>query len=294
MSLNVSISRPESTRLLTVVFSITLALTVFALPRLASAGQPPSGDAIYSQAIAAMRSQPMPPYIRYRLTSEHHGVTIFAYSRKDASHAFLGAYPKLDGSSETRYGVAEYNSLTGAGQIRFQGQKVPFMALPFPYAPEVRALVATGSDAHLRVAGTSTSNSTASFPIVATIRMFYSKNYMIENAGTALVSNTPCYHLKMTARDGDTSAYPLTDIYVDVTSHLIRSVVMRGGERGFFEGGGGFGRFDFKRVGPYWLVYHIHVEADGHFLVLHQSGSSDVTYDHFTFPQQLSGWVGGR
>ena len=123
--------------------------------------------------------------------------------------------------------------------------------------------------------------------MIVTVKAFISTHYQLDNAGVEQIAGKPTYHLKLTAKDGDTSTYPLTDMYVDQATHLVRRVVLGGGQRGFFQGGGGSGTFDFSNVGKYWLVTHISIEIGGHRLLFSKHASLDYMLDNFEFPDSI-------
>jgi len=257
----------------------------------------PAGQSVYSKAVAAMRELQIPRYLRYRVRGEHHGLSL--YFVMSGRHVYLNASPIFDGRDFTGHGTARYDSSDGSGVFTDSAGKDVVGCVPFPLGPEVRAFVRTGS-AESAVADTapspqptpSPSASAAEPPIdvlgkIGSARAFYSKAYDIADAGIETVDDAPAYHLKFTARDGDTTNHPVTDVYVDAKSYLVRSVILGGGQRGLLMGGGGSGRFDFGSFGEYWLVKHVHVEAAGHFLLAHKGGSLDYFFDGYTFPSSL-------
>ncbi len=96
--------------------------------------------------------------------------------------------------------------------------------------------------------------------------------------------DTPVVHVKMRAVNGDTDRYPLTDMFVDAKSNLIRALIFGGGRRGLISGEGGSGRFDFGPVGKYWLLQHVHIEGSGHVLFMEQGGHMDMNVQNYAFP----------
>lgn len=161
-----------------------------------------------------------------------------------------------------------------------------YWQLPHSQSPEVRALVHEGLDVIVTPSPSPTPASPApttsaspdqGIAMIVTVKAFSSTHYRLDNAGIEQIAGKPTYHLKLTAKDGDTSTYPLTDMYVDQATHLVRRVVLGGGQRGFFQAGGGSSTFDFSNVGKYWLVTHISIEIGGHMLLISKHASLDYT-----------------
>ena len=275
---------------------ILVASLLVAMPIAGLAQEQPSGSAVYSQAIAAMRSVSMPRYIVYRVTTVHAGMSL-TFRVKPSTHQFIAAFPSFDGSTLTTSAYVRYDTASAAGML-YQGSKDILAMVPFPVAPEVRALVHEGIDAAPTPApavtacptpGASASPGADSqgIAMIVTVKAFSSTHYNLENVGLEQIGGQPAYHLKMTAIDGDTGTYPLTDIFVDQTTHLVRRVVLGGGQRGFFQGGGGSGTFDFSQIGKYWLVTHLSIEIGGHMLVFSKHASLEYTLDDFQFPDSI-------
>ena len=259
----------------------------------------PSGMTVYSRAIDAMRHTPIPHYITYKLTTVHHGMDLRFNIRNDPSRRFLGAQPIFDAHEFSTIDDVRYDSWTGDGAV-FTLKGTPVLTCAFfPLAPEVRAFVQTGTD--IRVSSSAAPSPSPSpssdheslsspdmFREIAKISVFYSKYYSIVNTGIEQLGDAHVFHLQLTAKDGDTSDHPVTDVLVDTKSYLIRSITFGGGQRGLITGGGGYGRFDFTSVRGYWLVHKIHVEIAGHLFFIHKGGSLDYTFSHFAFPTQMA------
>ena len=261
--------------------------SLLATTSFARADDLPSGQRVYSMALNAMHDTPMAKYASYDLSYVVHGLQLTLFCSQDGSHRFLGSSVSIAPNEKSNTGKVAYDSTTGLGVLTANGRTV-MECVPFPFAPEVRALTHPG-DGTPSPAPIATPASDAPIDVmksIGSVRAFSSKSYSIENAGIEPVDDNPAYHLKMTAVE-DPSTHPLTDVYVDVATHRVRSVVLGGGKRGLFTGGGGFARFDFRSFGGAWLVHSIHIEASGHMLVVHASGTLDYTLDNYTFPATL-------
>ncbi len=247
----------------------------------------PSGSAVYSEALNAMRSQSLPPVIDYRTTVIDRGLTLTIQCAVKPPYQFestsIGMGP--GGAHPPRTWDVHYVTSSGFGHASLESnQSTVQNCTPFPVAPVMRAFAHLAPTAAPTPAPSAPTGPLDMMKSIVTVRAFYSRSYRIKDLGVVALDGHPSYHLQFTARDGNESMHPITDMYVDTTTHLVRAVVLGGGQRGFFEGGGGFGRFTFGRVGPYWLVKNIHAEGSGHFLFLHGGGAIDMTLQHFSFP----------
>jgi len=243
-----------------------------------------SGPQVYSLALNAMRKVPMPRSMTYNLSYVVHNIAISLNCSTDAKHAFLGSTISIAKNERSNTGQVTYASTTGLGVLRVQGR--PFLTCaPFPFAPEIRALVQTGADANaIPPSNVDEDNAPIDLmKVIGSVRTFASNAYRIENAGAEDVRGTPAIHLRLAPVDGNQDAHPITDLYVDTQTYLIRSVVLGGGKRGFFLGGGGSARFDFSPIQNSWLITKISIEASGHLLLMHEAGTLEYTLHDFTF-----------
>lgn len=276
-------------RMLAAAGGALLTVAAFAgAPFSAVADELPSGQHVYSMAINAMHDVAMPKYTTYDLSYVDHGIELTLYCAPDGSHRFLGSGVSMAKNDKSNKGSVFYNSDNALGILTFKG-KVVMECTPFPFAPELRAFRPSAGSSAGPVATVPTAAPTdAPLDMIKSIgsaRAFSSKSYSIENLGIERIAGNSSYHLKMTALD-DQSVHPITDLYVDTASHLVRSVVLGGGKRGFIEGGGGFAQFDLGPVREYWLVRQIHIEASGHMLFMHAGGTLEYTLDNFAFPSK--------
>uniref|UniRef100_E6PJC9 Uncharacterized protein n=1 Tax=mine drainage metagenome TaxID=410659 RepID=E6PJC9_9ZZZZ len=257
----------------------------------------PSGAKVYSMAISAMSHLRLPPIITYDLVLTDHGLGLTVNCNPN-THVFRWAQVALTHAHYTKTFAVHYNSQSGLGTM-FAGQHKFFECVPFPLGPAIRPLLRIGASRGTPIPAPTTSpeevntNSKNAPPLdllktIAVATTFYSKYYHIHNTGVENVGGAPAYHLQLTARDGNESQHPLTDMYVDTSNFLVRSLILGGGQRGFIVGGGGYGRFDFGSIGDYWLVRRIRVEASGHILFIQKHGALTLTFDHFTIPTTQS------
>uniref|UniRef100_E6PD56 Uncharacterized protein n=1 Tax=mine drainage metagenome TaxID=410659 RepID=E6PD56_9ZZZZ len=247
----------------------------------------PSGQAVYSEALNAMRSQSLPATIDYRVTTVDRGLQLTLQCGIKPPYQYASSSVSMSGGGTHPPQTWNVHFVTSSGfghAVLASKRAVTVKCTPFPLAPVMHAFVHLAPKAAATHAPAAPAGPFDMMKAIVTVRAFYSRSYRIANDGIVAISGHPSYHLQFTARDGNESKHPVTDMYVDTATHLVRAVVLGGGQRGFFEGGGGFGRFTFGHVGPYWLVKSIHVEGSGHFLFMHGGGAIDMTLHHFSFP----------
>lgn len=253
----------------------------------AGAATLPSGSAVYSAALNAMRAQALPPRIDYQLSVSNSGMQMTLSCAAKPPYQFESGIIETTGAGARppRMWNVKFVTSSGFGHATLESKKpFTFNCTPYPLGPVMHAFVHFAPTTAAPSASVAPAGPLDLMKAIVTVRAFYSRSYRIANEGIVVFSGHPSYHLQFTARDGNESKHPITDMYVDTATHLVRAVVLGGGQRGFFEGGGGFGRFTFGRVGAYWLVKNIYVEGSGHFLFLHGGGSIDMTLHHFSFP----------
>ena len=264
---------------------ISLCIAVASYGASARADDALSGPQVYSLALSAMRKVTMPRSMTYDLSYVVHNITLSLNCATDGKHAFLGSTVSIAKNERSNTGQVTYDSTSGLGDLSLQGK--PFLTCaPFPFAPEIRALVQTGADANVNPALSSPEAENGPLDlmkVIGSVRTFASTAYRIENVGAEDVGGTPAIHLRLTPLDGNQDAHPVTDLYVDPQTYLIRSVVMGGGKRGFFLGGGGSARFEFSPVLGSWLITKISIEASGHLLLMREAGTLEYTLHDFSF-----------
>ena len=274
-------------RKLSFIRMLACACATSMLSTAVSAATLPSGKSVYSEALNAMRAQKLPPRIDYQIAVTDSGLQLTLSCAAKPPYRFesasMGMSPGAVHPPQTL--DVQFVTSSGFGRALFVAKKpLTLNCTPFPLGPVMHGF------AHLAPASAATpAPAAAAGPLdimkaIVTVRAFYSRSYRIANEGIVAFSGHPSYHLQFTARDGNESKHPITDMYVDTATHLVRAVILGGGQRGFFEGGGGFGRFTFGHVGPYWLVKSIHAEGSGHFLFMHGGGAIDMRFHHFSFP----------
>jgi hypothetical protein len=105
-------------------------------------------------------------------------------------------------------------------------------------------------------------------------------NYTLSLVGVENVSGAPVYHIHLVAQDAGT--HPLTDVYVDQQTYLVRKAVA-----GFTDNSvtnvTGLLTMNFDRVGDAWLLDSGQVDATVHAFFQNVSGSATFAASGVTF-----------
>ncbi|HEX8807164.1 MAG TPA: hypothetical protein VF741_09445 [Candidatus Aquilonibacter sp.] len=97
-------------------------------------------------------------------------------------------------------------------------------------------------------------------------------NYTISFVGVEDVTGTPSYHIHLVATQ-DAGAHPLTDLYVDQQTYLVRRAVAAFTDNSVTNVTGTL-TMNFDRVGKSWLLDSGQVDATVHAFMQHVSGSA--------------------
>lgn len=106
--------------------------------------------------------------------------------------------------------------------------------------------------------------------------------YDVTYDGQTQLDGSLVYHLALRSRS-DREAHPLTDLYVNERTWLVREAVMSFRNEEVIGGDSGTFIFDFGRVGDYWLVTHGRLDAREHYLFRQYTGRSTFVNDGFAF-----------
>jgi hypothetical protein len=109
-------------------------------------------------------------------------------------------------------------------------------------------------------------------------------DYMMTYAGIADVNGAPVYHLRLSAV-GDAASHPLTDVFVDEQSYLVRRAVANFTDNSVTSVTGTV-TLTFDAVGGYWLITSGEVDATVHAYFKTVSGSAMFAASNFVFPTQ--------
>lgn len=273
-------------------YALAFVLGSFATAAFADV-QPPAQDAspltperIYLRSIRAMKDAPEPPFITFRenvvgrnfvlkCTSDgmvvnlHHG---------DVAATYDVWFRTSDGSALSQpVGVASAKPCPSTLLAPVGGA---ISSLGIPQASPSPGTAPT----------TAPADSNFGPPIIAAVHVDAARYYHIDLAGLEQLGGNDVYHLKLTAyRDPDT--HPLTDLYVDRETFLVREA--RGEVSGHYVIASGrlAGVVDFDRVGAYWLVEHEHFDVAANALLVHARMTATIDGSNFATPNELPGIV---
>ncbi|HEX3466567.1 MAG TPA: hypothetical protein VHT05_00545 [Candidatus Elarobacter sp.] len=252
---------------------------LFSLPARAAEPASPSVSAIYTRMALAMRQESPAAALSYRETFVPAGLTIsIAGAKGDDVRPRLVFAPRTQPAvfdvSQRADGVSDVvDRTTGA---RFTGSSL-FWA-PTWWAVHTSGAVAADSASSPTAAGAGLFDSGRS-RVVADALAISDRYYRMELDDTAGDATT--YHLRLTART-DPQAHPLTDLYVDRQTYLLRSAVAAFKNETPVSGFAGTMRLDFGRMQSYWTVVGGTVSARAHVLLRHARGSTDFTLSDVT------------
>jgi len=235
-----------------------------------------TASAVYTRMQVAMREQPHPARLRFSQHLEGHGISI--HIREDR---FGNTNVVLVAEAQTApvtFDVVE-DDLAGTERTTDETTQAVY--------PDQRLYwTATWNVMHdigLRPPAPTTPHPQASVDPSADALALSDRDYTVELGGDATVDGVPAFHLRLRAR-GSRDAHPLTDLFVDSKTFLIRQAVMAFRNEELIAGDSGTFVFDFDRVGRYWLVTHGRIDASEHGLMTRRSsGYALFTNDEFSF-----------
>jgi hypothetical protein len=241
-------------------------------------------EKIYLRAIHAMKDAPQPPFVTFRehvvgrnftLRCDSDGMNA-TFHHGDVIATYDVWFRTSDGSALSQpVGVASAKPcpatlLTPAGSA--------VASLGLPQASPTPGSAPTGGAPDSQIGP----------PIIAAVRVDGAFYYHIDLVGLEKLGANDVYHLKLRAyRDPDT--HPLTDLYVDPATFLVREA--RGEVAGHYVIASGrfAGVIDFDRVGAYWLVQREHFEIAANALLVHARMMATIDGSDFTTPSELPG-----
>ncbi|HEV2738973.1 MAG TPA: hypothetical protein VGU66_10375 [Candidatus Elarobacter sp.] len=277
--------------------ALGIAGLLLALVQTASAQPDPGASKIsalgvYTRMVDAMRAQKPPPRLSYRETFEPQGLVVsIRKRRKDAPAPALVFSPATEPVvlqvQETPESSDVLDTTTG---LRYAGAKV------FWAASWADARVANGnsgastptSAAVSPAPETEQSGSVAGFnraraDVIGQVSISSDRYYAIEDAGSADVDGKSAIHLRLIARS-DPVNHPLTDLYVDPATYMLRRADAAFKNEAYVSGYAGTISLQFGAIGNYWMIVKGRIEGNGHFLLKRAAGAADFHISHVTFP----------
>jgi hypothetical protein len=227
-------------------------------------------EALYLRALTRLRELPRPRVARYRVRFEARnarlictdGRTVIDFGRGD-DRRDERVEVTIAGGAATRTDVATGETCSG----------VPLLS---PDGGDIAALVATSARPSAEV-------QTAPLPVLGAVRVESVLYYRITGAEPETIDGAPAVHLMLRAI-ADPAAHPLTDLWIDPDSALVRRV--RGA---FTDAYGGVtasivATGAFALCGPYWVQTSEHVAFDAPTEPRATAATLDAVATDYEFP----------
>lgn len=244
---------------------------------------PLTPEQIYLRAVRAMKDEPQPAFVTFRETVAGRNFTLQCTSsgmsltlrHGDMKGSYDVSFRTSDGSALSQPVAPDANAKSCQGTLLVPaGSAVASLGVPQASPSPASAPAAPPPDAQVGP------------PIIGAVRVSAARYYHIELVGIEQLGTNEVYHLKLTAyREPQT--HPLTDLYVDPTTFLVREA--RGEAAGHYVVASGrvSGIVDFDRVGDYWLVQHEHFDLAANALLVHARMTVSVDGSNFVTPAEL-------
>ncbi len=263
-----------------------LATAALADVRPAQDASPLTPEKIYLRSVRAMRDAPEPPFVTFRenvvgrnftLKCTSDGINLSLH-HGDVAATYDVWFRTSDGSA--------LSQPVGGGNAKPCPDTLlapaggAISSLGLPQASPSPGIPPTVAPADSRIG----------LRIIGAVHVDRARYYHIRLIGLEKLGTNDVYHLKLTAyRDPDT--HPLTDLYVDPKTFLVREA--RGEVSGHYVVASGrlAAVIDFARVGAYWLVEREHFDIAANALLVHARMRATIDGSNFATPSELPGIV---
>ncbi len=238
-------------------------------------------DAIYLRSVAAMKAAPIPAYVAFRETVS--GRNFRMACTKDGMSLTLH-----HGDSSGTFHVYVRTSDGSAISQNIADAKAPICsgALLIPAGSEISALGAPQATASAQPHDASSDLNGPK--IIGSVRVNSVRDYHIDLVGHETLDANDVYHLHLRAYRNP-EMHPLTDLFVDQTTFLVREVRGEASAHAIVGSGRVAGIVDFDRVGDFWLIKREHFEAAANALLVHARMSADIEASNMSTPSDLPG-----
>jgi hypothetical protein len=126
----------------------------------------------------------------------------------------------------------------------------------------------------------------ATTEVLGSVSVEASRYYDITLIGVEDRVGHAVYHLHLRAKK-DSTDHPLTDLYVDTTSYLVRAAHAEVTLRGVIFALGVAVDVAYAPVGTYWLLDNLHVHGNGYALFYHANVDCTMVMHDFSLPASL-------
>lgn len=247
-----------------------------------------SASAVYTRMVVAMRNQSNTGAISYKVKFVPHGlrVAVTALGKQNPEpHLIFGPSDSPENLEVQQSASGTIDALDTNTGLRYHGKRA-FWAVTLNSARSLATkprdeaspapIVASSPDQSSPSGGFSSVNAVTVIGDVATISDRY---YTIVLSPD---SDNDAYHLQLKARN-DNAAHPLTDIYVDRTTFLPRSVVASFGNEAYVSGYNAEMRLTFGARDNHWVITSGSLLGHSHVFLKRFTGNVDFTIDELLF-----------
>lgn len=275
------------------LFSALLAATPNAsTPATAAPSPSPSGTpnpiSIYHRAIAAMKAADAhrPAYAVYQLDYTGHNLVLTPEVTKGKTAWNLDLHHANDSHAyQVWYRTHDETALTqdNASHDIYRGE-----ALLAPVAANVleRASPSPSASPNPMASSPPDTPGGATTEVLGSVTVEASRFYDITLVGIENENGHDVYHLHLHARE-DIPDHPLTDLYIDTATYLVRAAHAEVTLRGVIFALGVAVDVAYEPVGTYWLLDDLHVHGKGYALFYHANMDCTMTLHDFTLPASL-------
>ncbi|HEY5095429.1 MAG TPA: hypothetical protein VII69_09960 [Candidatus Eremiobacteraceae bacterium] len=249
----------------------------------------PSPVVIYHRAIAAMRSANAhrPDYATYQLDYIGHNLVLTPKVTKGKTDWDMDLKHANDSHSyQVWYRSHDERALTQdlATHAAYRGEAL--------IAPTEADVLENGSTPKPSVgpsptpSGPPDSPAGATTEVLGSVSVEASRYYDITLVGVENLKGSEVYHLHLHA-NSDVIDHPLTDLYVDTTTYLVRAAHAEVTLRGVVFAFGLAIDVAYEPVGAYWLLDNLHFHGNGYALFYHANMECTMIMHDFTVPASL-------
>ncbi len=211
----------------------------------------------------AARALPTPPYMAYKLALDTRNIRLTPVQSSEGS-SFDATLDHADHHYlyQVWYRAKDSAALSQDLVTHQTVAETIFAPAPIDMTETVSSPTPAPS-----AAATSTPNM-ASPPSLGTLNVAASRFYRITYIGMEPIADTPAVHLHLVALT-DANHHPLTDLWIDPQTFLIRKASVAVTLRAVAAGGGGQGDALFNPVDRSWMITAFDFTAKGYALVWH-------------------------
>jgi hypothetical protein len=245
-----------------------------------AASSTPEPNAIFVAAMRAMRSAhalATPSYLAYKLDVDTHNLQIKSEEGKMGSgyvvtldhanhHYAYQVWYRARDSKALSQDLATHEAVADA---LFEPAPVALDESPSP-SPKATTTVGAPSATATPMpnADMTAAPGLVAPPSLGTLSVGASRYYRITFVGVEPVTGFPTYHIHLVALS-DANQHPLTDLWVDTSTYLIRKASAAFSLHAVALGGGGEGSANFEQVDRSWMVTSFDGAAKGYALAWH-------------------------